>query len=54
MREDTAAAIDEHGPFEINGSGEIMRLLDNLLKAFVEQRRMKIATADYVPCYRIK
>ncbi len=54
VREDTAAAIDEHGPFEINGSGEIMRLLDNLLKAFVEQRRMKIATADYAPCYRIK
>ncbi len=54
IREDTAAAIDEHGPFEINGSGEIMRLLDNLLKAFVEQKRMKIATADYVPCYRIK
>ncbi len=54
VREDTAAAIDEHGPFEINGSGEIMRLLDKLLKAFVEQKRMKIATADYVPCYRIK
>ncbi len=54
VREDTAAAIDEHGPFEINGSGEIMRLLDDLLKAFVAQRRMKIATADYTPCYRIK
>lgn len=54
VREDTAAAIDENGPFEINGSGEIMQLLDKLLKAFVEQKRMKIATADYVPCYRIK
>ncbi|MDJ0940241.1 MAG: nucleotide 5'-monophosphate nucleosidase PpnN [Woeseiaceae bacterium] len=54
VREDTAAAIDRHGPFEINGSGRIMSLLDNLLAAFVEQRRMKIASADYVPCYRIK
>ncbi len=54
VREDTAAAIDQHGPFEINGSGEIMRLLDNLLRAFVEQKRMKIAAVDYAPCYRIK
>jgi len=54
VREDTAAAIDANGPFEINGSGEIMKLLDALLKSFVAQRRMKLASADYVPCYRIK
>lgn len=54
VREDTAAAIDADGPFEINGSGEIMKLLDALLQAFVSQRRMKLASADYVPCYRIK
>ncbi len=54
VREDTAAAIDEHGPFEIDGSRNIMNLLDDLLAAFVKQRRMKIASRDYVPCYRIK
>ena len=54
VREDTAAAIEANGPFEINGSGEIMKLLDALLKSFVSQRRMKLAAADYVPCYRIK
>jgi len=54
VREDTAAEIDKHGPFEINGSGDIMKLLDGLLSAFVQQKRMKIASADYVPCYRIK
>ena len=53
VREDTAALIEQHGPFEINGSASIMRLLDGLLSAFVEQKRMKIAGNDYVPCYRV-
>ncbi len=54
VREDTAAVIDRDGPFEINASGRIMSLLDNLLAAFVRQGRMKLASADYEPCYRIK
>ena len=54
VREDTAASIERHGPFEINASGRIMSLLDSLLAAFVGQGRMKIASADYEPCYRIK
>jgi len=54
VREDTAADIERDGPFEINGSGRIMALLDELLSAFVGQGRMKIASADYKPCYRIK
>ena len=28
-----------------------MERLDELLGAFVEQRRMKLPTSDYVPCY---
>lgn len=54
VREDTAEEIEKHGPFEIDGSAELMDLLDSLLKAFVRQKRMKIASADYTPCYRIK
>tara|TARA_R110002049_G_scaffold9444_13_gene48078 strand:+ start:788 stop:2170 length:1383 start_codon:yes stop_codon:yes gene_type:complete len=54
VREDTAAEIEKHGPFIIDGSGRTMNLLDDLLAAFVAQGRMKIASADYVPCYRIK
>jgi hypothetical protein len=54
VREDTAAAIEMHGPFQINGSKSIMRLLDSLLAAFVEQKRMKISGNDYAPCYRVK
>ncbi len=53
VREDTAALIERDGPFEINGSASIMRLLDDLLAAFVEQKRMKISGNDYVPCYRV-
>ena len=53
VREDTAAAIEKHGPFEINGSARIMALLDDLLASFVDQKRMKIAAGSYSPCYRV-
>ncbi len=54
VREDTAAEIEKHGPFEIDGAADVMALLDSLLQAFVLQKRMKIASKDYTPCYRIK
>ena len=54
VHENTLAQIDAHGPFTINGSRRIMALLDELLASFVEQRRMKLASADYVPCYRVE
>ena len=53
VRDDTAAAIEQHGPFEINGSARIMALLDDLLASFVDQERMKIAAGSYKPCYRV-
>ncbi len=54
VRDDTAAMIDARGPFQINGSSRIMRLLDALLASFVAQRRMKISGGDYAPCYVVK
>jgi len=54
VREDTAATIESKGPFEIDGSQRIMSLLDDLLKSFVAQHRMKISRGDYDPCYVIK
>lgn len=54
VREDTADAIEQHGPFKVNGSQRIMDMLDKLLAAFVSQKRMKISGADYDPCYVIK
>jgi len=53
VREDTAVLIAEQGPFEINGSASIMRLMDELLAAFVDQQRMKISGGDYSPCYSV-
>ena len=54
VREDTAEQIERHGPFEINGSQRIMDMLDKLLAAFVQQKRMKISGKYYDPCYVIK
>lgn len=54
VREDTIAAIEKEGPFEISGAGEIMDLLDSLLSGFVADGRMKLESAEYRPCYRVR
>lgn len=53
VKEEGVKAIEEHGPFEISGDEEIMRPLEQLLNAFVEQKRMKIPTTEYKPCYKL-
>jgi pyrimidine/purine-5'-nucleotide nucleosidase len=52
VKEDGLRRIEAHGPFRISGDREIMQSLDALLRAFVEQRRMKISGA-YRPCYEV-
>lgn len=52
VKEDGMRRIEEFGPFEINGDTDMMHALDGLLRAFVDQRRMKIA-GHYQPCYRV-
>ncbi|HEY5780274.1 MAG TPA: nucleotide 5'-monophosphate nucleosidase PpnN [Lysobacter sp.] len=52
VKEDGMRRIEAHGPFEIHGDPGMMQSLDALLRAFVEQRRMKIA-GEYRPCYRV-
>ena len=52
VKEEGMRRIEEHGPFEIHGAPDMMQALDGLLRAFVEQRRMKIA-GEYRPCYRV-
>src|SRR5688572_19790703 len=52
VKEDGMRRIEEFGPFEIHGDPDMMQSLDELLRAFVEQRRMKIA-GEYRPCYRV-
>jgi len=53
VKEDGMRAIERNGPFEIDGDKDIMQALDALLASFVEQHRMKLPGARYVPCYRI-
>lgn len=52
VKDPAMKAIEAHGPFSISGEAEIMQAMDNLLAAFVEQRRMKISGV-YQPCYRL-
>jgi pyrimidine/purine-5'-nucleotide nucleosidase len=52
VKEDGLRRIEAHGPFRISGDTDIMQSLDALLRAFVEQRRMKISGA-YRPCYEV-
>ncbi len=53
VKADGIKAVKEKGPYEICGDPAIIAPLEKLLRAFVEQKRMKIPTQDYVPCYRI-
>jgi predicted Rossmann-fold nucleotide-binding protein len=52
VKEEGIRRVEEFGPFEIHGDADIMQALDSLLRAFVQQHRMKIA-GDYRPCYRV-
>ncbi|HWS25345.1 MAG TPA: pyrimidine/purine nucleotide monophosphate nucleosidase domain-containing protein, partial [Xanthomonadales bacterium] len=55
VKEEGIRAIEAHGPYEISGEPAIMEAMDALLKAFVEQHRMKLPGSDpYKPCYRLK
>lgn len=53
IREDGIRAIEKHGPFEIRGDRAILAQLDELLRGFVAQHRMKLPGRAYEPCYRV-
>jgi len=46
-------AIEKLGPYELHGDPSLMKLLDELLAAFVAQLRMKLPGTTYKPCYRL-
>ena len=52
VKEPGIRQIEERGPFTIHGDADIGKPLDELLQAFVAQRRMKLL-GEYKPCYRI-
>ncbi|TAL73519.1 MAG: LOG family protein [Rhodanobacter sp.] len=54
VKEEGVRAIEQDGPFDIDGDRDIMQALDKLLQGFVVQHRMKLpGGTEYVPCYRI-
>jgi predicted Rossmann-fold nucleotide-binding protein len=53
VKESGIAAVEQHGPFEINGDPAIMTSLDKLLGSFVADGRMKLGDRAYEPVYRI-
>jgi predicted Rossmann-fold nucleotide-binding protein len=52
VKEQGIRAIETHGVYELHGDKQLMHLLDDLLGAFVAQRRMKLQ-GEYRPCYRV-
>jgi len=46
-------AIEEHGPYLLDGDADIMQALDSLLASFVAQNRMKLS-GEYTPCYTLR
>jgi predicted Rossmann-fold nucleotide-binding protein len=53
VKEDGIRAIENHGPFELQGDRQVVEQLDQLLDGFVAQRRMRLSTETYEPCYRL-
>jgi len=46
-------AIEALGPFEIHGDDDVLEPLDELLRAFAKQSRMRLPGVDYKPCYKV-
>lgn len=53
VKEDGIQEIEKNGPFKIHGDREMMKLMDKMLRSFVDQQRMKLPGAAYVPCYEV-
>jgi hypothetical protein len=46
------AAIEQYGPFKVAGDPRILKKVDDLICAFVDQGRMRLV-GDYIPVYEI-
>lgn len=52
VKEEGIRTIRAHGPFQLNASSDLAHALDNLLRHFAEQGRMKLH-GEYEPCYEV-
>ncbi|WP_392561168.1 nucleotide 5'-monophosphate nucleosidase PpnN [Orbus sturtevantii] len=54
VKESGMKQIELHGPYKLQGDPQIMKQLDELLRSFVVQHRMKLPGGTaYKPCYEI-
>ena len=54
VKEEGIEAVKKYGPYNLKGDPHIMNRMELLLKAFVEQKRMKLDYANYKPCYKLQ
>ena len=54
VKDEGIRAIKNHGVFTLSGDKSLMKKIDTLLCAFVEQGRMKLPGSTYDPCYSIE
>ncbi len=52
VKPDGVASIEANGPFPVSGDPDIMTEVDNLIRAFGAEGRMRLS-GEYVPVYRI-
>jgi predicted Rossmann-fold nucleotide-binding protein len=45
--------IEQYGPYQLGGDPEVIGMLGELLQDFVDQGRMKLDSANYVPCFEL-
>lgn len=53
VKEHSMKSIEMLGHFELSGEPALMESIDKLLSSFVAEKRMKLSSKHYVPCYRI-
>jgi predicted Rossmann-fold nucleotide-binding protein len=53
VKDEGIRSIEKYGHFDIQGDASIMTPMDSLLASFVKQKRMKLSSEEYKPCYRI-
>ena len=53
VKEHGIRMVEEKGPFEIVGTPAVADMLSELLMAFVSQKRMRLPTTEYKPCFSV-
>jgi len=51
VKENGLKAIEQFGPYQLKGDAKFCTEVDELLQAFISQKRMKLAAEEYKPCY---